>query len=127
MGIAFSANLRSPVYELLTLVTYPWLFMRVKRKTIKQVYAILFTASVPGWFCLPCLQLDLLSLDFAQGNIYGSRPMVSLALSIIFFCYPDLVKAIMPLHSWLPSAMVAPTPSVLCCIAVVVKSGVFEF
>jgi formate hydrogenlyase subunit 3/multisubunit Na+/H+ antiporter MnhD subunit len=68
--------------------------------------------------------------DFKPGGILepalGSTS--SLSLQILFFCFMlGFVKAAwMPVHSWLPTAMVAPTPvSALLHAVAVVKAGAF--
>jgi multicomponent Na+:H+ antiporter subunit D len=135
MGIAFSANLFTLYlfYELLTLVTYPLVIHEGKEKDHKAgLRYIIYSFSGAGLvlFALFATFGFAGSLDFAQGGIFTEAArMAPLALSIIFFCYLfgfGVKAAIMPLHSWLPSAMVAPTPvSALLHAVAVVKSGVF--
>ena len=135
MGIAFSANLFTLYlfYELLTLATYPLVIHEGKEKDHKAgLRYIIYSFSGAGLvlFALFATFGFAGSLDFAQGGILSEAARTApLALSIIFACYLlgfGVKAAIMPLHSWLPSAMVAPTPvSALLHAVAVVKSGVF--
>jgi multicomponent Na+:H+ antiporter subunit D len=68
------------------------------------------------------------TLDFTSGGIdlSGANPwLVSVLFGVIIFGFAK--AALMPLHAWLPAAMVAPTPvsSLLHAVAVV-KVGVFS-
>jgi formate hydrogenlyase subunit 3/multisubunit Na+/H+ antiporter MnhD subunit len=69
--------------------------------------------------------------DFTNGGIAALaalNPVHKWTLIILFFCFllGFLKAAWMPFHSWLPTAMVAPTPvSALLHAVAVVKAGVF--
>ncbi len=135
MGIAFAANLFTLYlfYELLTLVTYPLVIHEGQEKDHKAgLRYIIYSFSGAGLvlFALFATFGFAGSLDFAQGGIFGEVVRTApLALNIIFISYIlgfGVKAAIMPLHAWLPSAMVAPTPvSALLHAVAVVKSGVF--
>ena len=133
MGIAFSANLFTLFlfYEVLTLSTYPLVSHKGDEKTVRsaRVYlgillfgsiglllpAIIWTYSVAG------------TGDFTMGGILNGKmtgPAVGLLLGL--FVFGAAKAAVMPVHRWLPAAMVAPTPvSALLHAVAVVKAGVF--
>jgi multicomponent Na+:H+ antiporter subunit D len=70
------------------------------------------------------------SLNFKPGGILpAGNGAAELALLLTVFVIGVGVKAgLMPMHSWLPAAMVAPTPvSALLHAVAVVKAGVFGF
>ncbi|MGI6308069.1 MAG: monovalent cation/H+ antiporter subunit D family protein [Dethiobacteria bacterium] len=135
MGIAFAANMFTLYlfYELLTLATYPLVIHEGQEKDHKAgLRYIIYSFSGAGLvlFALFGTFGFAGTLDFAQGGIFTEAArMAPLALNIIFASYIlgfGVKAAIMPLHSWLPSAMVAPTPvSALLHAVAVVKSGVF--
>jgi multicomponent Na+:H+ antiporter subunit D len=135
MGIALAANLFTLYlfYELLTLATYPLVIHEGQEKDHKAgLRYIIYSFSGAGLvlFALFATFGFAGSLDFAQGGIFGEAVRTApMALNIIFVSYIlgfGVKAAIMPLHSWLPSAMVAPTPvSALLHAVAVVKSGVF--
>ena len=67
------------------------------------------------------------TLDFTPGGILGGKvgPGVT-ALLLALYVFGIGKAAVMPLHFWLPAAMVAPTPvSALLHAVAVVKAGVF--
>jgi multicomponent Na+:H+ antiporter subunit D len=71
------------------------------------------------------------TLDFRKGGILPVEQVLAqpMLLYIIFalFLFGFAKNALMPLHSWLPAAMVAPTPvSALLHAVAVVKTGVFS-
>jgi multicomponent Na+:H+ antiporter subunit D len=136
MGVAFSANLFTMFlfYEGLTLATYPLVAHKetteAKAGARKYVIYLLGAAKV---MLIPAIILTYNvagTLDFRPGGIFpGSRiagePTL---LYIVFglFLFGFAKNAVMPLHSWLPAAMVAPTPvSALLHAVAVVKTGVF--
>jgi multicomponent Na+:H+ antiporter subunit D len=133
MGIAFSANLFTLFlfYEMLTLSTYPLVAHKGDEKTIRsaRVYlGILITASIglllPAviWTYSVAGTGDFTPGGILEGHIEG--PLVGLLLGL--FVFGAAKAAVMPVHRWLPAAMVAPTPvSALLHAVAVVKAGVF--
>ena len=67
------------------------------------------------------------TLDFTPGGILAGKagaPVIGVLLALYVFGIGK--AAVMPLHFWLPAAMVAPTPvSALLHAVAVVKAGVF--
>lgn len=133
MGIAFAGNLFTLFlcYEVLTLSTYPLVSHKGDAKTVKsaRIYlGILLTTSI-GLF-LPAVIWTYSATgtgDFVVGGILAgqvSGPAVGLLL--VLFVFGIGKAAVMPVHRWLPAAMVAPTPvSALLHAVAVVKAGVF--
>ena len=135
LGVAFAANLLTFVlfYELLTLFTYP---LVVHRETPEAVRAgrkyLAYTLSGGLALMGATAWLAMLGVDasFRAGGFLGEqRWWTDGQLWVLFFLLVGGVgvkAAVMPLHSWLPSAMVAPTPvSALLHAVAVVKAGVF--
>lgn len=134
IGIAFAGNLFTLFifYEALTLSTYPlvvhkgtedakrsgrlYLGLLLGSSIGLQLVAILWTWSLTG------------TLDFTAGGILSGHiegPAVAVLLALFMFGIGK--AALMPLHRWLPAAMVAPTPvSALLHAVAVVKAGVFS-
>ena len=133
MGVAFSANLFTLFlfYEMLTLSTYPLVAHKGDPKTVRsaRVYlGILISASIG--LLLPAIVWTYAlagSGDFVPGGILEGHiegPLVGLLLGL--FVVGAAKAAVMPVHRWLPAAMVAPTPvSALLHAVAVVKAGVF--
>jgi multicomponent Na+:H+ antiporter subunit D len=133
MGIAFSANLFTLFlfYEMLTLSTYPLVSHKGDEKTVRsaRVYlGILISASIG--LLLPAIIWTYSVAgtgDFTMGGILRGHidgPQVGLLLGL--FVFGAAKAAVMPVHRWLPAAMVAPTPvSALLHAVAVVKAGVF--
>jgi multicomponent Na+:H+ antiporter subunit D len=136
MGVAFAANLFTLFlfYEALTLATYPLVAHKetpeARAGARKYVVYLLGAAKV---FLLGAIILTYEvagTLDFRPGGIFpaeevAARPTL-LAVVFVLFLFGLAKNAVMPLHSWLPAAMVAPTPvSALLHAVAVVKTGVF--
>ena len=136
VGVAFAANLFTLFlfYEALTLVTYPlvghketaeakagarkYVIYLLGAAKVLLVAAIILTYNVAG------------TLEFQKGGILPLEAITAqpVLLYVIFalFLFGFAKNALMPLHSWLPAAMVAPTPvSALLHAVAVVKTGVF--
>ena len=133
MGVAFAGNLVTLFlfYEMLTLSTYPLVSHKGDANTVRsaRVYlGILLTTSI-GLF-LPAIIWTYTvagSGDFVPGGILAGHvegPAIGLLLGLFVFGIGK--AAVMPVHRWLPAAMVAPTPvSALLHAVAVVKAGVF--
>jgi len=133
VGIAFAANLLTLLlfYELLTVCTYPLLVhdetpaaLRAGRKYLA------YTLSGGALILLGTVLVQHLAgtLSFAfPGVLSRQSGDAMLLLTFVALVAGFGVKAaIMPLHGWLPTAMVAPTPvSALLHAVAVVKAGVF--
>lgn len=133
MGIAFADNLFTLFlfYEVLTLSTYPLVSHKGDAKTVKsaRIYlAVLLTTSIG--LLLPAVIWTYYAAGsgtFTAGGILEGKlagPAVGLLLGLFVFGVGK--AAVMPMHKWLPAAMVAPTPvSALLHAVAVVKAGVF--
>jgi multicomponent Na+:H+ antiporter subunit D len=137
MGVAFAANLFTLFlfYEALTLVTYPLVAHKgteeAKAGARKYVIYLLGTAKVFLIAGIILLYNVTGTLEFRSGGILSAeqipRQPTLLLLIFVLFLFGFAKNALMPLHSWLPAAMVAPTPvSALLHAVAVVKTGVFS-
>lgn len=132
LGVAFSGNLLVLYlfYELLTFATYPLVIHERSPGAVKAGSKyILYSLSGAGAILVALVMtysragnLDFSSKAILAGNT-GAGLNGLLALFIVGF---GVKAALMPLHRWLPAAMVAPTPvSALLHAVAVVYSGVF--
>lgn len=133
IGIALSANLLTMFffYEILTLSTYP--LVNYKRTEDSAAAGRHYLAILMGSSLL-LLFPTIIYCWYETGTTYFHvRGVMASQVSphVTFFMFIALVfglskTAIMPFHSWLPRAMVAPTPvSALLHAVAVVKSGIF--
>jgi NADH-quinone oxidoreductase subunit L/multicomponent Na+:H+ antiporter subunit D len=134
VGVAFAANLLVlfVFYELLTVATYPLVAhdetdeaRAAGRKYLAYTFgggvAVLAGAVLVFWATGTTAFTPGGIADLATADAAVAR--AAFALLIAGF---GVKAALMPLHSWLPDAMVAPTPvSGLLHAVAVVKSGVF--
>ena len=133
MGLAFAENLFTlfVCYEALTLSTYPLVAHHKNdeaRKAGRTYLGILLGSSIV--FLLPAIIATWVftnTLDFTPGGIMaGKVPPVIGGILLLLYLYGIGKAALMPMHKWLPAAMVAPTPvSALLHAVAVVKAGVF--
>ena len=134
MGVALAANLFTLFlfYEILTLITYPLVAHHETPEALAsgaRYVAYLFGAG--KGFLLPAIVLTYVAygtLEFSHGGLFSAHADPRLLTIIYVLFLAGLAKAaIMPLHNWLPAAMVAPTPvSALLHAVAVVKVGVFS-
>ncbi len=134
MFIAFSGDLLTTFvfYELLTISTYPLVTYNSTNESMiagRYYFGVLFFSSLVLFFpAVGLLYNEFHTLDFVSGGIFKFDTSL---ITFIAVCFAMLIygigkAALMPMHFWLPKAMVAPTPvSALLHAVAVVKSGVF--
>jgi multicomponent Na+:H+ antiporter subunit D len=134
VGGAFSANLFTLVifYEVLSLVTYPLVYHHEDEEGwagSRKYLVYLMGASKSLLLAALALTYHIAgSLDFVAGGLLAGVDASPALLTVVYFCYlfGFAKAAVMPMHAWLPAAMVAPTPvSALLHAVAVVKMGVF--
>ncbi|KQW66607.1 monovalent cation/H+ antiporter subunit D family protein [Ensifer sp. Root127] len=134
VGGAFAANLFTLVifYEVLSLVTYPLVYHHEDEegwKGSRKYLVYLMGASKSVLLAALALTYHIAgSLDFVAGGLLARADASAALLTVVYFCYlfGFAKAAVMPVHAWLPAAMVAPTPvSALLHAVAVVKMGVF--
>jgi multicomponent Na+:H+ antiporter subunit D len=133
LGIAFAANLLTLFifYELLTLCTYPLVThsRTEEARRAGRTYLLVLMGTSMGLFFPAILLIWHMTgtLDFRIGGIFsGNDSAASMGILLFLMTYGIAKAALMPVHRWLPAAMVAPTPvSALLHAVAVVKAGVF--
>ena len=132
-AIAFAENLLTLFifYELLTICTYPLVIhsgtleaRRAGRRYL--IYTLSGGAAVLAGMVLVYQATG--SLSFSSPGLLqpGIDERVLLAMFVLLIGGFGVKAALMPLHAWLPTAMVAPTPvSALLHAVAVVKAGSF--
>lgn len=134
-GIALSANLVTFLvfFELLTVSTYPLIVHRGTKEAMQggNVY-LAYTLAGGALLLLAVAWLHSLAGPVAFRECGVLHPLVAghrCELQIIFLLFIaglGVKAAIVPLHGWLPRAMVAPAPvSALLHAVAVVKAGAF--
>lgn len=133
VGIAFSANLLTlfVFYEILTFLTYPLVAHKGTKEAQRgaRIYLTLLVGTSVG-LLLPAIAWTHFSAgnsEFILGGFVGEFPVWQRNILLLLFAFGIGKAALMPIHPWLPNAMVAPTPvSALLHAVAVVKAGVFS-
>lgn len=134
MGVAMAGNLFTlfVFYEVLTLSTYPLVAHKEDAAAQRgaRIYLMTLLATSIGLLLVAVIWSWTLAggnSDFVEGGLLAGKvgPGTASAL-LILFAFGIGKAALMPVHFWLPNAMVAPTPvSALLHAVAVVKAGVF--
>lgn len=134
IGVAFAANLVTLFlfYEALTLSTYPLVTHKGTEEAKRggRVYLVLLL-STSMFLLLPAIVWTLAltgTADFTPGGVLaGKADGLITGILLALYAFGIGKAAVMPVHFWLPNAMVAPTPvSALLHAVAVVKAGVFS-
>jgi multicomponent Na+:H+ antiporter subunit D len=134
MGVALARDLFTLFlfYEALTLSTYPLVTHRRDAEAMRagRLYLglllgtsmLLFLPAIVATYALAG------TMEFTPGGVLSGRAgPVALGLLLGLYVFGIGKAAMVPVHFWLPAAMVAPTPvSALLHAVAVVKAGVFS-
>jgi multicomponent Na+:H+ antiporter subunit D len=134
MGIAFAGNLFTLFlfYEALTLVTYPLVTHHGTPEAVKagRIYLGLLIGTSIAFLLVAIVWTWRIAgtVEFVSGGILPPElPNAVTGTLLALFVFGIGKAAVMPVHRWLPAAMVAPTPvSALLHAVAVVKAGVFS-
>lgn len=132
-GVAFSANLITLYlfYETMTIATYPLVnFTGTKEAAAGGRRYLAYQLGTGIALFLPAVVLTYTqtgSFALTPGGVFGAEPTGWLpTLTYLLFLFGIAKAAIIPVHAWLPAAMVAPVPvSALLHSVAVVNVGVF--
>jgi multicomponent Na+:H+ antiporter subunit D len=135
IGIAMAGNLITFLlfYEMLTLATYPLIIHRGTDEALAAGRSYLIYAFGGGgvflfaviWLHTLAGPADFTSAGFAPQLIDNDAPVLRF-IFLLMITGVGVKAALVPLHGWLPKAMVAPAPvSALLHAVAVVKAGAF--
>jgi multicomponent Na+:H+ antiporter subunit D len=134
MGVAFAANLFTLFlfYELLSLSTIPLVIHKENREAWEAgAKYMLYLVGASKSILLAGIVITYYltgSLEFSRDGMFaGIEAPTLLTVTFVLYLFGFAKAGIMPVHSWLPAAMVAPTPvSALLHAVAVVKVGAFS-
>jgi multicomponent Na+:H+ antiporter subunit D len=133
MGVAFSVNLLTLYlfYEALTIITYPLVtYARTPEAAQGGKRYLAYQLGTGVAFLLPAIVLTYTqsgTFDFIPGGMFDADAGGPLLVIVYVLFLAGIAKAaLLPVHAWLPAAMVAPVPvSALLHAVAVVNVGVF--
>lgn len=132
IGVAFASNLVTLYlfYELISVTTYPLVAHKETEEAYdkgnKYVFYLMMTAK--GLLLASFMTYALSgTFDFKPNGVFPADANRTFLMITYFLFLIGVAKAaMMPFHSWLPAAMVAPTPvSALLHAVAVVNTGIF--
>ena len=134
LGVAFAADLFTlfVFYEVLTLSTYPLVTHAgtPEARAGGRTYLGVLLVTSMGLLLPAVVATGVIAgtLEFRPGGILaGHAGPVAVGVLLTLYVFGIGKAAVMPVHRWLPAAMVAPTPvSALLHAVAVVKAGVFS-
>lgn len=135
LGVALAGNLLTFLlfYELLTLVTYPLVVHRGTATSLRAGHIYLGYTVAGGaillagvaWLYSLAGDLEFVANGFVAGLVQDHSAAL-VAIFVLLIAGLGVKAALVPLHGWLPTAMVAPAPvSALLHAVAVVKAGAF--
>jgi formate hydrogenlyase subunit 3/multisubunit Na+/H+ antiporter MnhD subunit len=135
IGIALAGNLITFLlfYEMLTLTTYPLIIHRGTDKALEAGRKYLIYAFGGGtvflfaviWLHTLAGPADFTAAGFSPALMEQQAPVLGI-IFLLMIAGIGVKAALVPLHGWLPVAMVAPAPvSALLHAVAVVKAGAF--
>ncbi|MET0155945.1 MAG: proton-conducting transporter membrane subunit [Rickettsiales bacterium] len=132
LGLALARNAYTLFlfYEILSLATFPLVTHAQNddaRRAGRTYLGVLLFGSLalllPG---LAVVYSETGSLDFIRGGRMQNAPSLVVFVALALCTLGAAKAAIMPMHRWLPAAMIAPAPvSAMLHAVAVVKAGVF--
>ncbi|MFH1288191.1 MAG: proton-conducting transporter membrane subunit [bacterium] len=135
MGVIFAADIFTlfVFYELLTISVFPLVIHEDTKDTahagIMYLAYTLFGGAMILFGCFVTYAMTGGNIEFTPGGIPGLLGQNKIALYflfILFTCGFGVKGALVPLHAWLPGAMVAPTPiSALLHAVAIVNVGTY--
>lgn len=133
MGIAAAGNLITLFifYEALTISTFPLVTHKgdAKAKRGGTIYGLILMGTSLALLLPAIVGTHVIAgtTEFKVGGVFPEgTSLVATSTLLFLFAFGIGKAALMPVHPWLPNAMVAPTPvSALLHAVAVVKAGVF--
>jgi len=132
MGVAASGNMLTlfVFYEILSLSTFPLVTHNGDEKARRggRIYLTILMGTSIGLLLPAVIATQVLAgtTDFVAGGLLQTAGPVVIGVLLVLYTFGIAKAALMPVHMWLPTAMVAPTPvSAFLHAVAVVKAGVF--